>query len=94
MARFLIERNYVNVVGYIWIASGIKCAHTYNLSSYDVRNIGEFTRENVELWLATHAGDFREILDFEATVGNEWIKWADEENEMVFNDCMFPCEED
>jgi hypothetical protein len=63
----------------------------YDLNNYDMDNIGEPTRENVDAWLSTHSGDFQSITDFHAVVGETEIDWADAENECVFNDCM--CED-
>jgi hypothetical protein len=73
----------------------IICGQTLNLTPYDEANIGEITRENVEQWLATHAGDFQEIIDFEADLGDApLLPWANEESEMTFHDCVCPSEED
>lgn len=85
--RTVIERNFVNVIGHIWQPGIGVCAMTYTLGRYEVENIGDFTRENVEEWLTSHSGDFQEVLDFEATVGDKWISWADEESEMTYLDC-------
>ena len=87
--RYMVERNFVQVVGHIWQPNLGVCAMTYTLEAHDVSNLGDFTRENVEQWLASHAGDFSEVVDFAATVGDEWIEWDSEDNEGVFNDCMF-----
>ena len=89
--RYLVERNFVQVIGSIWMPAGT-CAMEYTLSRHDVESIGDFTRENVEQWLATHAGDFQSIDDFQATVGDAWLEWADEESELLYGDCMFPSE--
>ncbi|KKK96390.1 hypothetical protein LCGC14_2663190, partial [marine sediment metagenome] len=59
------------------------------LSPYDVENIGEFTRENVEGWLHKNAGDFQSIEDFFATVGDKEIPWAKEENEFAYSDAVY-----
>ena len=90
--RYTIKRNFVQVLGTIWMPT-VTCAMEYPLTAYDVANIGEFTRENVEAWLDTHSGDFQSIKDFAATVGDEWINWADEENEFTYQDCMYPSDE-
>lgn len=88
--RFTVERNWIDVVGVIWLPP-ITCAMRYDLNNYDMDNIGEPTRENVDAWLSTHSGDFQSITDFHAVVGETEIDWADAENECVFNDCM--CED-
>jgi hypothetical protein len=75
------RRALVNVVGKVWM--GGKAATTYQLSDQDLESIGEFTRDKVEGWLKTHAGDFQQIDDFEAFCGSEEIQWENEENEGV-----------
>jgi len=90
--RYMVERNFVRVVGRIWMP-GVDAAYEYPLSAYDIENIGEFTRESVEYWLALNTGDFQEVTDFYATVGDAEIPWAYEESEFQFNDCMYPVED-
>jgi len=87
-----LRAAYVEVVGKIWMPM-TTAAYKYDLSDYDLENIGEFTRENIDAWLGTHAGDFSSIADFHAVCGDTEIPWANEENEMTFVDCMYPCEE-
>lgn len=84
-----VRRAYVEVVGAIWMPT-TTAATRYELSGYDLENIGEFTRENVDKWLSTHAGDFQSIQDFHAVCGEAEIPWADEESELTFADCMYP----
>ena len=93
MARYMVEKNYVRVLGNIWQPGIGKCAMEYTLDSSDVENIGDFTRENVERWLCTHSGDFQSIDDFSASVGEWEIGWANEENELAYWDCMSPVED-
>ena len=83
---------HVEVVGKIWMPM-TTAAYIYDLSDYDLENIGEFTRENVDDWLGTHAGDFSSIQDFHAVCGDVEIPWQSEENEMTFCDCMYPSED-
>lgn len=91
--RYVVTQSVVRVVGHIWMPWGITCAQQYTLSGYDLENVGEPTRENVDTWLSTHAGDFREILDFEASLEVDGetvdIPWAQEESELTYNDCMY-----
>ena len=87
--RYMVEKNFVRVVGHIWQPGVGPCAMEYTLSDYHVRNIGEFTRENVEDWLTKNAGDFQSITDFYATVGDKEIPWATEEGEIAYSDCTF-----
>ena len=97
--RYMVERNFVQVIGQIWMPA-TTAAMTYDLDSSDVRNIREFClhykvcRDSVEDWLGTHSGDFRTIDDFYVTIGDWESEWAHEESEATFNDCMFPCEEE
>lgn len=87
--RYLVERNFINVLGKIWLPP-VEGAYTYDLSSYDVENIGEFTRENIADWLSKNAGDFQQIIDFYATVGDKEIPWSSEDNEIRYNDLVDP----
>ena len=84
-----VRSAFVDVVGPIWMPP-IQAASTYKLSDYDLENIGEFTRENIERWLCTHAGDFQYVTDFHAVCGTTEIQWASEESELQFSDCMYP----
>ena len=38
--RYMVERNFVRVWGYIWMPNTL-AAYEYTLSPYDVENIGE-----------------------------------------------------
>jgi len=89
--RYMVERNFVRVVGTIWMPP-ITAAYEYPLTNYDIENIGEFTRDNVERWMRSHTGDFQFITDFYATVGDAEIPWATEEGELTYSDCMCPAE--
>lgn len=83
---------YVQVIGTIWMPA-ITCAQELKLSDYDLENIGEFSRENVEQWLCTHTGDFQGIKDFHAQAGDVIIPWEKEESEFTYSDCMYSSEE-
>lgn len=83
--KFTIERNWVEVVGTIWMPA-VTCGQRIDLSRYDMDNIGEPTRENVEQWLSTHTGDFQSIQDFHAIIGEVEIPWATEEGELAYCD--------
>ena len=87
--KFTVEKNWINVVGTIWMPA-VTATYTYQLTQYDMENIGEPTRENVETWLSTHAGYFQSIKDFHALVGETEIPWKDEENEFLFNSITYP----
>ena len=91
--RYMVRKSIVEVVGKIWMPS-VTCAQTYTLSEYDVENCrdgdGKITRESVERWLDTHAGDFQGIEDFRASIedGDETIDipWASEDGGFAFQD--------
>src|SRR5690348_11532676 len=78
---------YVDVLGTIWMPA-VMASMRIKLSDYDLENIGEFTRENVEQWLCTHAGDFQAVKDFRAECGELEIPWSTEENEMEYFDTI------
>ena len=90
--KFTIERKWIEVIGVIWMPA-VTCAKRIDLSAYDMENIGEPTRENVEDWLGSHTGDFQSIDDFHAVIGETDIPWKDEESEFTYCDCMFPSED-
>lgn len=90
--KFTVERNWVDVVGKIWQPGVGLCAQTRSLTAHDMESIGEPTRENVSSWVDSHFGDFSSIKDFHAVIGEAVLDWHDEENESIFNDCMFPQE--
>lgn len=92
--RYLVERNFVQVLGRIWQPMAGPCAMEYPLTARDVANIGRFTRDNVAAWLSANSGDFQSIDDFRATVGDDFLEWDREESEITFNDAMFPAEEE
>lgn len=88
-----VRRACVNVVGRLWM--GGLGAYSYELTDYDLRNIGvDFTRETVADWLGSHSGDFQNIVDFQAFCGSIELAWRSEDNECTYNDCMFPPEDD
>ena len=83
---------HVQVIGKIWMPA-VPCAMDYPLSDYDLENIGEFTRENVEAWLCTHSGDFQSVEDFCAVCGDTVLDWKSEESGYTYSDCMYPSED-
>ena len=91
MAVYTVTTHDVHVVGKGWY--GQTMVYTYKLSSYDLENLGELTRDNVQRWLDTHSGDFQRVDDFWASLGEWESDWATEEGELTWNDCMFGEEE-
>lgn len=84
--KAIVRRAFVQIIGRIWMPP-VTCAQYKNLTDYDLGNIGEFTRENVEQWLTTNSGDFQSVEDFRAVCGSEVIDWAKEESEITYCDC-------
>ena len=87
--RYVVEVNYIRIIGRIWLPPVI-CAQELKLSDYDIGNIGELTRESVEHWLSTNAGDFQSIEDFSFSIKDTDVEWSDEESEFTYSDLMFP----
>ncbi len=85
MAR--TRRAYVTILGYIWMPR-VLCSMQKQLSNYDLENIGEFTRENIDQWLTSNSGDFSSVVDFTARCGETEIEWSSEENEMSYLDTV------
>jgi len=97
--RYTVRKSVIRVIGTIWMAS-VTAAQTYELSGHDVDNVrqhgdGKITRESVQAWLDTHAGDFSNVTDFEASIesGDDTIDipWKSEASEFTYADC-FPAE--
>lgn len=97
--RYIVTRQIIQVIGQIWWPIGATCAQEYQLSGYDIENIGDINdRDSVEDWLSCHSGDFSQILDFRAdfTIDGADVvhEWKSEDSEFTFSDCMFPSEDD
>ena len=84
MAVYTVRTRDVMVLGHIWQPWTELCAMHYTLPK-DV----DATREAIQNWLDTHAGDFSHIVDFAASIEDVEIPWSDEDNEMCYNDIMF-----
>lgn len=82
-----VRRAYVIVLGRIWMPNCLASLRI-DLRDYDLENIGEFTRDNVEQWLTSHSGDFSSVVDFTAECGNTRIEWESEENELAYLDTL------
>jgi hypothetical protein len=94
--RYQTEVSFIQVVGNLWMPNAV-AAHTYELTGYDLGNIGNpLDRNSVAQWLATHSGDFSRIIDFRADLevnGKTVIhEWESEDNEATFSDCIFGAE--
>jgi hypothetical protein len=103
MARYIVRKSYIDVIGGIWWPMGATCAMHKDLSNYDVENIraygeGVIDRDSVEHWLMLNSGDFSSVQDFRASIedGDQTIDldWAEgEESDCTFSDCMWPAED-
>lgn len=100
MARYTITitRNYVRVIGRIWMPA-VTCAMEYPLTDYDLGNMVDedgctITRDDIDMWLTTHSGDFQMIEDFRASIGDTEYPWQHEESECTYMDCMYPSEDE
>ena len=78
---------YVIILGTIWMPA-VTVSLQKTLSDYDLDNIGEFTRENVEQWLTSNSGDFQHVIDFTARCGSVEIEWSSEDNECQYLDTL------
>ena len=94
MSTITITINRIDVIGYIWMPGNVPCAQSRDLTSHDIENIGELTRDNIQAWIDSHFGDFSNIIDFRADIGDFLSEWSEEESEYTFSDCMYPVEED
>jgi hypothetical protein len=73
--------SYVEFVGAV-------SSTRYDLDDYELRSIGEFTRENILMWMESHTGpDWVGIVpveDFHAVCGDIDIPWATEDGRMLW----------
>ena len=95
--RISYTRNYVRVIGKIWMPP-ITAAMEYTLSDSELESNhidrDNPTRDQIQRWVSTETGDFRSIEDFSADIGDRGIvPWFKEESECTYNDCMFPGDE-
>jgi hypothetical protein len=96
MARYIVRRSFIDIVGGIWWPYGATCSLRKDLSQYDIDNMrdedGEITRESVEQWVCLNSGDFSSILDFSASIedGDRTIdlEWATEDGETAYLDTL------
>lgn len=99
--RYTVRKSLIQVIGRIWMPDQY-VAHTYDLTIYDVENAkdedGNITRESIQDWLDTNAGDFQSFDDFWASIEVDErtieIDWANEESELIYNDATFGFEDE
>ena len=72
----------------------IEFVNDYSLGRYypnnnDLREIGDFTRENILNWMNSHTGvdwvDIVPVVDFHAVCGDVDIPWATEEAKKLWD---------
>lgn len=98
--KYLVRKSVVDVVGRIWMPQ-IVCSLRIVMSDYDLDNArdgdGRITRDSLEYWLCTHAGDFSQIIDFRASIEDVdesiRIDFAIEEGESQYLDTISEMEE-
>lgn len=85
--RFTVRRSEVYVLGRIWQPNTGLCAYTYTIPA----GAGIITREHVQAWLDSNAGDFQSITDFSASIehGNRTIEipFALPDSEAIYQEC-------
>ena len=83
MAQSAVERQEAMENIYIEMVSEISLGR-HELSDIDLRQIGEFTRENILTWVNKRErdwADYGDTLDFHVVCGGvETIPWADEKH--------------
>lgn len=77
----------IEVIGRGWY--GQKMAYSYPLTTHDVEQIGELTRESVSDWLDSNSGDFQSIEDFHADIAEFDSPWVKDESEFEYSDMMY-----
>ena len=85
MAIYTVVTRDVFVIGKLWM--GGRATYKYTLP----KNVPS-TREDIQEWLDTHAGDFQKVIDFGASIGEVEIPFLDQENEMLYWDINNPIE--
>ena len=89
----------IQVLGYIWMPDNVLCAQTIRLKSGDLESISAIgkgklsgiTREDIHIWLDSHAGDFSHIEDFRADFGTigKVFDWANKDHEFKSSDILY-----
>jgi hypothetical protein len=94
MARYMIERNSVQVLGELWWPIGHPAACEYPLTAHDLDQLrdeqGQITRDDIDGWICRHVGDFSTIIDFTASIGDQEYPWSNEDNEILSHDILYP----
>jgi hypothetical protein len=90
--KYTVKKSFIKVVGKMWMPKAT-AATSIPLREYDIKNMedddGNITRDSVEDWLTSHSGDFSSVTDFYADIETGKGNIIIEENEYVYNDCMY-----
>ena len=84
--RYIIRDDHIKVIGKIW--SGAWTTYQHQITNEDIKEIGNFTKENVKNWLNKKATDFELIKDFYATFLDDEIHWESEKSEGIYSRSM------
>lgn len=84
-------RGHVYVIGALWQPGITQAATSYPFDLNVYTEEQPFTREVMQRWVDTHAGDFSTVHDFCAVAEDgRVVEWADQESGDVWSDCMAP----
>jgi len=87
MSYKVVEVNRIDVIGRLWLPPDI-AAYTYDLSPFQIDQIGELNRKNIRDWLDKNAGDFSEVIDFTADIGDFYLDWSKDNSEGIWLKCI------
>ena len=94
--RYTVTKSLIRVLGKIWMPS-ILAAQTKELNYFDIKDLlrgrETFNRDDILEWLYKNAGDFQQIVDFEADIElpngeNLIVEWLNEENSYKYYECV------
>jgi len=87
MSYKVVEVNRIDVIGRLWIPADV-AAYTYDLSPFQIAQIGQLNRANIAGWLDKNTGDFQSIIDFTADIGDFYCDWNKEDSEDIWLKCI------
>lgn len=92
--RYTVRKNVIWIVGRIW-QPGYTCSQVLHPDMRDESlrdDDGQITRDSIQWWLAAHAGDFQEVIDFSASIENGEntieIPWGSDDGECAYLDTL------
>lgn len=82
----------IDVLGVIWMP-GVACFYTYTPTVEAVAQYSKsgkiITRDAIQQWLDTHAGDFSSITDFHAEIDGLTFDWQKEDSADTVADILY-----